>query len=111
MKAYIKIAIVFLMTSSLSGQAGQDTAQVRKDTTAMESSAADSLKAPAIRPKAVYQVDTTFEAVNLERYYYGIDGREEAFDYNPWEEFLFPDGDAREEDERVQRDQDRDGRE
>lgn len=114
MRILAVIACIVLLSSGLLGQAQQDTAKANKDTTAVQTSAADSLKtsvpAPS-SPKAKYQIDTTFEAVNLERLYYGMDGPDAAYDYNPWDEYLFQDADVRDEDERDQRDQERDSRE
>lgn len=108
------LAMAVLLSFGLTGEAQQDTAKAKSDTSAVKASAKDTL---ALKPKteprqvAAYKIDTTFEAVNLERYYYGMDGIDGTFDQNPWEEFLFQDADGRDEDERDQRDQERDTRE
>jgi hypothetical protein len=114
MRAPVAIACVVLMASGLAGQARQDTASARQDTTTAKTLPADSLKTslptPA-KPKAKYQIDTTFDALNLERLYYGMDGPDAGYESNPWDDYLFQDADGRDEDERDQRDQERDSRE
>lgn len=113
MKSQIIFTMVVVFFSVLVGVAQQDTAKAGKDTTAVKTLKADSLKPfmpdPA-KPKAKYQIDTTFDAVNLERLYYGMDGPDAIYESNPWDEFLLQDADGREEDERDQRDQERDTR-
>lgn len=115
MKTPILLVFAFLMSSNLVGFAQQDTARARPDSLAVEKILADSLKhkaqLPAVEPAARYQIDTSFEARNLEAYYYGLDGVDATYETNPWDEYLFQDADGREEDERDQRDQERDSRE
>lgn len=114
MKPLVILPLAGLMFSSLVGTAQQDTAKANKDTTTVKILTADSLRpsvpAPA-KPKAKYQIDTTFDAVNLERLYYGMDGPDASYEGSPWDDYLFQDADGREEDERDQRDQERDSRE
>jgi hypothetical protein len=114
MKTPALLAIAVLLSFGLSGKAQQDTAKAKSDTSDFKASTKDTLALepkPEPRQVAAYKIDTTFEAVNLERYYYGMDGIDGAYEYNPWEEVLFQDADALREDERDQRDQERDTRE
>lgn len=97
--------------------AQQDTTGSRPDTVWPKQEARDTSSAEAkpsvmapVKMAIDYQIDTSHETVNLELYYYGLDGREESYDYNPWDDYLFPEGEGREE-ERDQRDQERDSRE
>lgn len=115
MKAHTIFPVLFLVFSSLPGIAQQDTAKARPDSSAGEKIATDSLEQkpplPAAKLGAKYQIDTSFEAMNLEQLYYGMDGPDASYDSNPWDDYLFQDADGREEDERDQRDQERDSRE
>lgn len=108
----VSVLVVILCIPIL---AQQDTASAKKDSAAVKTPPADSQaqkpKIPEARPLIKFQPDTSFEAVNLERYYYGMDGRDASYDYNPWDEYLFKDADEREAAEREQRDQERDTRE
>jgi len=80
---------------------------MQKDTISLK---AGPTAGPAIRMAAEYRIDTSDEAMNLEQYYYGRDGREASYDFNPWDDYLFQEGEGGEE-ERDQRDQERDSRE
>ena len=116
MRTLLVIACIVLISSGLTGQVQQDTTKARRDTTNLGTLDSDSLRLrpapPALaKPKAKYQIDTSFEAMNLERLYYGMDDRDGYYYQNPWEDYLFPDTDGREEDEGDQRDQERDSRE
>ncbi|GEM_PF-5353706 len=95
--------------------AQQDSTKAKPDTAAVKKIMTDSLRPPTpppvLKPKIPYRIDTSYEAVNLERLYYGMDGRDSDYDYNPWDEYINQDADGRQEDERDQRDQERDSRE
>ena len=104
-----------LLACCLTALAQQDTAKAKPDTSAARKTAVDTIsqkqKPPAIKPQAKYQIDTSFEALNLERMYYGMDGVEGTYDYNPWDDYLYQEGEGREAAEQEQRDQERDSRE
>ncbi len=114
MRALVVIACVALMAPVAAGQVRQDTASAKQDTTTAKTLPDDSLgiAVPALaKPRLNYLIDTTFEAVNWERLYYGMDGPDGGYESNPWDDYLFLDADSREDEERDQRDQERDSRE
>lgn len=114
MRIHVLIAMAVMLSLGLTGEAQQDTTKVKSDTSAAKVGTKDTLDLkpkPESKPVAAYKIDTTFEAVNLERLYYGMDGPDAGYESNPWDDYLFQDADGRDEDERDQRDQERDSRE